>query len=54
MNSVNLLADLEDFAHDHRPHGPIVRDATQPGILLGPQTAQLVLAEYSVSLEVTR
>jgi hypothetical protein len=22
MNPVNLLADLEDFVHDHRSHGP--------------------------------
>ena len=30
MNPVNLLADLEDFVHDHRLHGPIVADATEP------------------------
>jgi len=27
---VNLLADLEDFVHDHRPHGPLTGDATEP------------------------
>jgi hypothetical protein len=27
---VNLLADLEDFVHDHRPHGPLTADATEP------------------------
>jgi sarcosine oxidase delta subunit len=30
MNPVNLLADLEDFVHDHRPHGPLTADATAP------------------------
>ena len=25
-----LLADLEDFLHDHRPHGPLTADATEP------------------------
>ena len=30
MNPVNLLADLEDFVHGHRPHGPIVGAATEP------------------------
>ena len=27
---MNLLADLEDFVHDHRPHGPMTGDATEP------------------------
>ena len=27
---VNLLADLTDFLHDHRPHGPLTADATEP------------------------
>jgi len=27
---VNLLADLEEFIHDHRPHGPLTCDATEP------------------------
>jgi hypothetical protein len=27
---VNLLADLQDFVHDHRPHGPLTADATEP------------------------
>jgi hypothetical protein len=27
---VILLADLEDFLHDHRPHGPLTADATEP------------------------
>ena len=30
MNPVNLLADLHDFVHDHRPHGPLTADATPP------------------------
>jgi hypothetical protein len=30
VNPVNLLADLEDFIHDHRPHGPLTGDATEP------------------------
>jgi hypothetical protein len=25
-----FLADLEDFVHDHRPHGPLTADATTP------------------------
>jgi hypothetical protein len=27
---MNLLADLEDFLHDHRPHGSMTADATEP------------------------
>ena len=27
---MTLLADLEDFVHDHRPHGPLTADATTP------------------------
>ena len=30
MNPVNLLADLQDFVHDHRAHGPLTADATPP------------------------
>jgi len=30
VNPVNLLADLEDFIHDHRPHGTLTGDATEP------------------------
>ena len=26
---VNLLADLEEFVHDHRPHGTLTGDATE-------------------------
>src|SRR4029434_2594511 len=26
---VTLLADLEDFVHDHRQHGPLAGDATE-------------------------
>jgi hypothetical protein len=26
----NLLSDLEDFINDHRPHGPLTADATEP------------------------
>jgi hypothetical protein len=25
-----LFADLEEFVHDHRPHGPLTADATEP------------------------
>ena len=28
--TVNLLADLEDFVHDHRSHGSMIADATPP------------------------
>jgi hypothetical protein len=27
---VNLLADLQGFVSDHRPHGPLTADATPP------------------------
>jgi len=27
---VSLFADLVDFIHDHRPHGPLTGDATEP------------------------
>ena len=30
MNRVNLLADLEEFVHDHRAHGTLTGDATEP------------------------
>ena len=30
VNPVNLLADLEEFVHDHHPHGPLTGDATEP------------------------
>ena len=26
---MNLLTDLEDFVHDHRPHGTLTGDATE-------------------------
>jgi hypothetical protein len=27
---MNLLSDLEDFVRDHRPHGPMTGNATEP------------------------
>jgi hypothetical protein len=27
---MNLRADLEEFVRDHRPHGPLTADATEP------------------------
>ena len=27
---VKLLADLHEFVSDHRPHGPLTADATEP------------------------
>ncbi len=27
---MTLLADLEEFIHDHRPHGTLTGDATEP------------------------
>jgi len=27
---MTLLTDLEDFVHDHYPHGPMTADATEP------------------------
>jgi hypothetical protein len=29
-NPVNLFTDLEEFVHDHRPHGRLIADATPP------------------------
>lgn len=26
---MNLLTDLEEFVHDHRPHGTLTSDATE-------------------------
>jgi hypothetical protein len=30
VNRTNLLADLEEFLYDHRPHGPLTANATEP------------------------
>jgi hypothetical protein len=30
VNSVSLLADLEEFVTNHRPHGSLTADATEP------------------------
>jgi hypothetical protein len=30
VNSVSLLADLEEFVTNHRPHGALTADATEP------------------------
>jgi hypothetical protein len=27
---MTLLTDLEEFVHDHRPHGALTADATEP------------------------
>ena len=27
---MRLLAELQEFVHDHRPHGPPTADATEP------------------------
>lgn len=27
---MNLPAELEEFAHDHRPHGSLIADAARP------------------------
>jgi hypothetical protein len=27
---MTLLADLQEFVHDHRPHAPLTGDATEP------------------------
>ena len=27
---MNVLADLQEFVQDHRPHGPLTADATEP------------------------
>jgi hypothetical protein len=29
---MNLLADLTDFLHSHRPHGPLTADASEPAV----------------------
>jgi hypothetical protein len=30
VNPIILLADVEDFLHDHRLHGTLTGDATEP------------------------
>jgi hypothetical protein len=30
MNRVSLLADVEEFVHDHRQHGSLTADTTEP------------------------
>ena len=30
MTKMTLLAELEEFVGDHRPHGPLTCDATEP------------------------
>ena len=30
MNAVTFFADLEEFVHDHRRHGTLTGDATEP------------------------
>ena len=30
MNAVTYLADLEEFVHEHRSHGTLTGDATEP------------------------
>ena len=30
MSHMNLLIELEEFAHDHRPHGPLTAETTEP------------------------
>ena len=27
---MNLITEIEDFLHDHRPHGPTTADVTEP------------------------
>jgi hypothetical protein len=27
---VSLHTEIDDFAHDHRPHGPLTADGTEP------------------------
>ena len=27
---MDVLCDLEEFVHDHRPHGPLTANATEP------------------------
>jgi hypothetical protein len=29
VKSSNVFADLEEFVHDNRPHGPLTADATE-------------------------
>jgi hypothetical protein len=30
VNPVTLIADRQDFVHDHHSHGPLTADATEP------------------------
>jgi hypothetical protein len=45
---VNLVADLEEFVHDHRSHGTLTGDATAPR---GTATLLTVTCPYSVVFE---
>jgi hypothetical protein len=51
---MTFLADLEDFIHSHRPHGPVTTDATEPawnGYLLTVAGTCGVVFERWVTLE---
>jgi hypothetical protein len=57
VNPVNLFADLEEFVHDHRHHGPLTADATEPacnGYRLTEACPCGVLFERSVTPEDTQ
>jgi hypothetical protein len=54
---VTLLAGLEDFIHDHRPHGPLTGDATEPawnGYLLTVFTIKESSRRRQIGAEVPR
>jgi hypothetical protein len=54
VNSVSLLADLEEFVTNHRPHGSMTGDATEPtwnGYLLTVACPCGVVFERSVTPE---
>jgi hypothetical protein len=51
---MNRLADLAEFLHDHRPHGSLTADATEPawnGYLLTVACSCGVVFERWVTLE---
>jgi hypothetical protein len=55
---VSLLADLEAFVTNHRPHGPLTADATEPAwngyLLTGACPCGVVFGRWVTSLDAER
>jgi hypothetical protein len=46
---MTLLAELEEFVYDHRPHGSLTADATPPGV-----TFMLWVTDLDAELDLLR